>query len=239
MPRATAKVEIPGSRTQGEGSTREAILNVAEHRFAEAGYDGASVRDIQRAANANGGAVFYYFGAKQTLFEAVFERLAEPLVEERLRRLSLCAEAPGAPPLLEQILAAYLAPGLQDGFESSERRWHFAQIRAQLLQAHHPFMKDILARHFTRTGEAFLTALARAQPELEPRDLQWRYHTMVGALTFTMGGPGRLQLGRLAGRGPIYNPGDLDETLSQMITLMAAMFRAPAVFARPDRTVHV
>jgi AcrR family transcriptional regulator len=213
-------------------STREAILDVAEHVFATSGYDGASLRIIQRRADVNSAAIFYYFGTKQCLYENVFARLAEPMVRERLKRLKACAALPGRPPLVEQIIAAHLTPSLADGILSPTQRWHLAQIRAQLLQAHHPFMRDMLEKHFTESGEAFLNAIAAALPDLDPRDLQWRYHTMIGALAFTMGGPGRLQLGRLKDQGPVYDPSDVSETLNQMVSLFSAMFRMPAVHGR-------
>lgn len=236
MPNTTQSAEKQELPASGDVSTREAILNIAETQFAMAGYDGASVRDIQRGASANGGAVFYYFGTKQALFEAVFDRLVEPLITERLRRLDACM-TPGTLPRLEDVLAAYIEPGLKDGFENSQQRWNFARIRAQLLQAHHPFMKDMLARHFNRLGKAFISALASILPHLDPRDLQWRYHIMVGALTFAMGGTARLRMGKGIENGPIYDPGDADEALKQQIVLMAAVFRAPPVFpaqAIPD-----
>lgn len=230
MTTTNGNAEADRQPAASETSTRDAILTVAEDQFAVAGYDGASVRDIQRAANANGGAVFYYFGTKQALYEAVFERLVVPLVEERMRRLAICTGG-STPPTLEQILAAYLEPGLKDVFESPQRRWNFAQIRAQLLQTHHGFMKDMLTRHFTCTGVAFLAAFSQALPDLDVRDLQWRYHTMVGAVTFAMGGTERLRLGETANKGKMYDPGNTEETFKQMVNLMASVFRAPPVFA--------
>lgn len=222
----TVMVRPPRDKDAGENPTRTAILNVAERCFAESGYDGTSVRDIQRDAKANSGAVFYYFGTKQALFEAVFDRLAYPLVAERVRRLADCKEGPGQPDMLEQILAAYLTPALRDGFDSRQSQWRFAQIRAQLVQAHHGFMPGLLKRHFTATGELFLEALGRALPHLTPSQLQWRYHIMIGAVTFTMGGPWKLQLGRLAEHDDVYDPEDTEEALRQMIKMSRAMFEA-------------
>lgn len=211
----------------GKNKTRQKILDVAERMFANFGFDGTSLRVIMREAGANNGAVFYYFRTKQALFEEVFERLAVPLINERLARLRQCHEASDLPPLLDQIVSAYLTPALKDGFETPEQRWRFAQIRAQLLQAHHSFMRDLLTKHFTKTGEEFLTALGAALPHLDRRDLQWRYHAMIGAMTFAMGGPGRLQLGVLASEGDTYDPSNMAEALDQMIILGGAMFRAP------------
>lgn len=51
--------------------TRQTILLAAERVFAEKGYNGASVRDIAKAAGANLGLIAYYFGSKDRLFVAV------------------------------------------------------------------------------------------------------------------------------------------------------------------------
>ena len=211
-----------------QNKTRLAIQEVAEKLFAEFGYDGASIRDIVGLANVNNGAIFYYFGTKQKLFEAVFESLAEPVISERIRQLSVCQEEPGRQPMLRQILSAYLSPGLNGGFETEQMRWRFSRIRIQLLQANYPFMTDMLVKHFTITGERFLTALAQELPNLDSIDLQWRYHTMVGAITFTMGGPGRLQLGAFAKQGDIYDPSDLSQAFEHIVSQMEVMFSAPS-----------
>jgi AcrR family transcriptional regulator len=226
--RARKRANEKAEKTSPGGSTRDAILDVAERCFAESGYDGTSVRDIQRIAKVNPGAVFYHFGTKQALFEAVFDRLAEPLVAERLRRLAACSDEPGRPDMLEQILAAYHTPALDGAFMAADSRRLFAQIRAQLIQAHHGFMSALLKKHFTTTGEQFLAALGRALPALTPQELQWRYHIMIGAVTFTMGGPWKLQLGRQADRDGVYDPEDTAEALRQIIKASKAMFLAPA-----------
>jgi len=51
-----------------------AIIDTAEKLFAINGFDGTSVRDIAHAANVNVAMISYYFGSKEKLMEAVFER---------------------------------------------------------------------------------------------------------------------------------------------------------------------
>ena len=53
---------------------RQLILDVAEKLFAELGYDGASTRLIAKEASVNMAMLNYYFGGKEGLFIAVFER---------------------------------------------------------------------------------------------------------------------------------------------------------------------
>jgi len=52
------------------------ILEVAQKLFAKNGFDGTSVRDIAKEADVNIAMISYYFGSKEKLLEAVFEKHA-------------------------------------------------------------------------------------------------------------------------------------------------------------------
>jgi AcrR family transcriptional regulator len=51
-----------------------AIIDTAEKLFSTTGFDGTSVRDIAQEAGVNVAMISYYFGSKEKLMEAVFER---------------------------------------------------------------------------------------------------------------------------------------------------------------------
>ncbi len=53
---------------------KDHILDIAEKIFSELGYEGASTRLISGEANVNMAMLNYYFGSKEGLFVAVFER---------------------------------------------------------------------------------------------------------------------------------------------------------------------
>lgn len=53
---------------------KDHILDVAEKVFSEQGYDGASTRSISGEAGVNMAMLNYYFGSKEGLFLAVFDR---------------------------------------------------------------------------------------------------------------------------------------------------------------------
>ncbi len=53
---------------------KDHILDVAERVFSDLGYDGASTRVISGEAGVNMAMLNYYFGSKEGLFLAVFER---------------------------------------------------------------------------------------------------------------------------------------------------------------------
>ncbi|MDZ4678199.1 MAG: TetR/AcrR family transcriptional regulator [Oligoflexia bacterium] len=58
-------------------STREEILNVAQKVFADVGFKEATIRQICKAAKANVCLVSYYFGGKDGLYKAIFERVGQ------------------------------------------------------------------------------------------------------------------------------------------------------------------
>src|SRR4051812_27471539 len=53
---------------------KDHILDVAERMFSELGFDGASTRTISSEAGVNMAMLNYYFGSKEGLFLAIFER---------------------------------------------------------------------------------------------------------------------------------------------------------------------
>ena len=100
-------------------NTKDKILNIAENCFAQYGFDGSSIRDIVIEAKVNNAAIFYHFKTKQKLFESVFDRLASPVVNQRLELLSQCDKNKNIP-MLRQILLSYLTPALKTAFANNQ-----------------------------------------------------------------------------------------------------------------------
>ncbi|SFW90387.1 TetR/AcrR family transcriptional regulator [Amycolatopsis australiensis] len=65
-------------RRPGQTETREKILAAARHRFAELGYDGATVRGIAADAGVNAALLHHFFGSKQALFAAAMNLPVNP-----------------------------------------------------------------------------------------------------------------------------------------------------------------
>ncbi|MBI5288875.1 MAG: TetR/AcrR family transcriptional regulator [Chloroflexi bacterium] len=64
-----------------ESTTRDAILDASERRFAEAGFDGASTREIAADVGLkNQASLYHYFENKQAIYEAVLKRGVESLL---------------------------------------------------------------------------------------------------------------------------------------------------------------
>ncbi|SUD48342.1 transcriptional regulator BetI [Nocardia otitidiscaviarum] len=67
-------------RRPGQSGTRAAILDAARVRFAEVGFDRASIRSIAAAAGVDPALVHHYFGTKQQLLTAALDIPADPSV---------------------------------------------------------------------------------------------------------------------------------------------------------------
>ena len=65
-------------RRPGAGGTREKIVAAARSYFAEAGYDGATIRAIARGAEVDPALVLHYFGSKEGVFLAAVDFPIEP-----------------------------------------------------------------------------------------------------------------------------------------------------------------
>ena len=93
--------------------TRTAILDAAEALFADKGYDATSLRTITSNAGANLAAVNYYYGSKEALLEAVYERRIGHINNGRLSLLNtLEAQASGKPVPAETLVEIFVKPAL-------------------------------------------------------------------------------------------------------------------------------
>jgi AcrR family transcriptional regulator len=74
-------MKTAGTRERQSRSTRELILDAAERRFAERGFDGVSVREIAADAGLkNQASLYHHFKNKKALYEAVLARGLDPLI---------------------------------------------------------------------------------------------------------------------------------------------------------------
>jgi len=98
----------PGKRSL---ATRDRIFDAAEQLFSARGFDGASVRDIARAAGVQTALVNHHGGSKETLFATVVARRAGEL--SQLRLAALAAAKLSGPLCLRDVLTCFIAPFLE------------------------------------------------------------------------------------------------------------------------------
>lgn len=74
-------VRVPTRRALAKQQTRAKVLSAARRLFSEAGYEGATIRDIAAEAGMSTGAVFANFTDKSDLFREIMIADMEALVE--------------------------------------------------------------------------------------------------------------------------------------------------------------
>jgi len=95
-------------RTRDPERTREAILDAAEHLFAERGFDATSLQDVGALAGVSRATPGYFFGSKAELYRAVLERCfaqVREAVREGRRRTR--ASGKGAEAVLAGVVSDY------------------------------------------------------------------------------------------------------------------------------------
>ncbi|HVO87388.1 MAG TPA: TetR/AcrR family transcriptional regulator [Casimicrobiaceae bacterium] len=186
---------IPLHEPRGGNGTKERILDAAEHLFMEHGFEATSLRAITAAAAVNLAAVNYHFGSKEELFEAVLTRRLDPMNQERLRVLDRLEEecAPRAVPC-ERILVALIAPALRLARDPKRGGKNFLRLLGRAYADPAPFIRHFLSQQYAAMIARFKAAFARALPELPRKELSWRLHFIMGALSYTLAGTDALKL---------------------------------------------
>ncbi|QDM14756.1 TetR/AcrR family transcriptional regulator [Tardiphaga sp. vice352] len=201
--------------------TPERILLAAEKLFSERGIDAVSLREITAAAGVNTAAAHYHFGSKEAVLKELFSRRAQPIADRREELLGQLEPDTSGRPVLEDILAAFLRPGLEalgtpDGMA-------FSMMRARMAFEREEVRRAALSQAFNRTSEMALKALAKALPDLPNHTLHWRFHFLLGSMVYTMAMPGRIESITHDGIDTV----EPETALAELVRFAAAGFRAP------------
>ncbi|HEY3461138.1 MAG TPA: TetR/AcrR family transcriptional regulator [Casimicrobiaceae bacterium] len=179
----------------GTRDTKERILDAAEALFLAGGFDATSLRAITTAAGVNLAAVNYHFGSKEELFEAVLTRRLDPMNQARVDLLSrLEAQAAPMPVECEQVLTALLIPALALARDPARGGKDFLRLVGRAYADPAPFIRHFLSEQYRPMIVRFKAAFARALPHLPAKELSWRLHFIMGALSYTLAGTDALKL---------------------------------------------
>lgn len=140
---------MPKLKPATQSARRTRILDAAEHCFARAGFHGTTMQDICREAGVSAGALYVYFGSKESLIDGIAERDRTRLAGE----LAELAEA-------DDLVAALQKLGERYTLEEPEhKRALFIEIGAEatrnrnvgeIFRSTDTFCKDSFARLFER-----------------------------------------------------------------------------------------
>jgi AcrR family transcriptional regulator len=175
--------------------TRERILDAAERLFMESGYEGTSMRMITGEAEVNLAAVNYHFGSKEALLREVFRRRLAWLNRERLAALDeLEDKAAGEPLKPSAILEAFFGTLLRMGTDEALGGMTFLRLLGRTLTEPADFIRTFFAGEYAEVIERFKRALFRSLPEVPQEEIIWRFHLMLGAVSYAIAGTDALQV---------------------------------------------
>ena len=183
------------SEARATTDTRERILDAAERLFMESGYEGTSMRMITGAAGVNLAAVNYHFGSKEALLREVFRRRLAWLNRERLRLLDeMEAQAKGEPLKPSAILEAFFGTLLHMGTDESLGGMTFLRLLGRTLTEPADFIRTFFAGEYAEVVDRYKRALFRALPDVPHEEIIWRFHLMLGAMSYAIAGTDALQV---------------------------------------------
>ena len=185
------------------------------------------MRALVARCKVNLASVHYYFGSKGALFEEVFARRARVITERRLKMLTECRAGPGRPPLLNQIVEAFLRPVLESDREGGGAA--YARIRARLAAERSARARNLPSRFFDDSSHRFLDAIAAALPGLPREELYWRFNIMLGAMYFTIANPARIEY---LSKG-LVDISDEEQAIHYLVEFFARAFQGEPLLRNP------
>jgi len=206
----------------------ERILDAAEKTFAEGGFEGTSLRDIIAEAGVANGAIHYHFKTKEDLFRRVIRRRARQITALRTEQLERCRVAEDRPPLLEQIIYAFMSPLVSPELGNKDARYRFARLRAWVVNEYTWPNPSPLGELATATDQRFLDMIAGDQSHLPREEARQRFTIMWCAVHDISSAAARAALDEAERKRNIHPMIDFEEQIPWLVTIFAAMFRAPA-----------
>ncbi|MCC4114148.1 TetR family transcriptional regulator [Aromatoleum toluclasticum] len=203
--------------------TSDRILDAAEALFVEHGFEATTMRMITSRADANIAAVNYHFGSKDALIQEVFKRRLTELNRRRLAKLDrLEAEAKGAPLKPSRIVEAFFGTALEMAADTEHGGHTFMRLLGRTYTEPNGFVRQFLAEEYAEAVERFLTALYRALPDVPREEILWRFHFMMGAMSYAIAGTDALQL--FAGK---FDDAAPERLLPRLMSFLLGGLRAP------------
>jgi AcrR family transcriptional regulator len=219
------KISMP---TNSDGSleesrTRERLLAEAERMFAANGYDGTSVRRLTEAAGANVAAVSYYFGGKEGLYQAVFERVLEEMRERRIRRIETDLAAAGEAVTLDGFLLSF-ANAFVEPLVEGERGRDFISLFDQEMRLQKMPTEAFFQQLFEPMLALFAASLERAGVAIDRPAAAMCLMSLVGQLAHALKASRRFA----EGVGPEPLPLALADMIPHIVRFSAAGIHACA-----------
>lgn len=207
-----------------EIDTRLRILDAAELLFTEQGFEATTLRQITGAAEVNLAAVNYHFGSKEALIREVFRRRLTWLNQQRLQELDrLEAEAGNVPLKPSQILEVFFGVALRMAADTKGGGRTFMRLLGRTYTKPSEFVRGFLAEEYAAVIARFKAALIKALPGVPEEEILWRFHFMLGAMSYAIVGTDALHI--IA--EDALDDGDAEALYARLMSFMIGGLRAP------------
>lgn len=212
---------------QSKGNQSEAaFLDAAELVFAEKGYSATSMRSVAEKANANLGAIHYYFGSKEVLVRKVLERNLKSAVQDRKDKLKACEpKSDEIAPDFHRVLMAWTEPM----YVIHKINPIFDKMVLRIINDPAPQVRNLFSQLFDEDTHYFAALLRRCNPLLTSKEYFWRLNTIMGSVVNLL--TGRPELMKLTGDELEFSAEEEDQGLEMVIQSLYQLFMAPPALA--------
>lgn len=184
----------PKRRTQADRRQEavEKILDGAEALFAANGFNGTTLNEVAKSIGSDTALLRYYFGDKEALFDAVFDRRAPVINAIRVKALDKYERELGDAMSLEGIIDAFTRPVFE--LMAADEGWrNFAAIVAYV-NSSRGALRQVMTSNFDPASRRVIALMRRILPDADEHEIYWAYHYFTGAFTFSVGQTGRIDI---------------------------------------------
>lgn len=174
----------PELRDDSQNLRKGRILASAERLFSGNAYEAVSIRDIAAAAEVNSALVRYYFGSKEQLFRALFERRYHLITAQRLARIQALELKAGSLASLQALVLGWTEPllALLDDAASQHFITLLAREASDAGNDRHEICKDYL----DPSARTCIAAMKKIFPGNRPHEIVQAYMWMVACMMSTI-----------------------------------------------------
>lgn len=170
-------------------ASRRRILDATESLFIAHGYKGTSMRQIASQAKVSLAAMNYHFGSKEGLMREVIRRRLDCLNDECLRQLdALETEAAGNPLKPSQIIDAFFGTFVRLPQMPDHGGLAALRLLGHALADSSEFIQTFLGHESAHLVGRYNAALFLALPDVPKTEIAWRFHLMLGAMSYAIVG---------------------------------------------------
>lgn len=195
-------------------ATRAKLIRAARRHFAVHGFEGSSVREIQRIAGVNPAAVHYHFGSKEGLYRAVIDASLSHIQAERIAAFNAIDPDLSGEARLMALLRAYAAPHIRLAASVEGRGYSQVLIQVSFTSRESPL--ELIRESYAPTRTMFLDAICALFPDVDRVEVA---RCMAAFITAMMCNPVSVAFAQMAEKRPFE---DDTETWIAFVTRNAA-----------------